>query len=68
MLDTGANMSVISKKFFNSLPQKLKLLKSNTCTVTSASGTDLGPIGQCYLTFKLSKKSFTDKFIVLWHL
>ena len=50
LFDTGANMSVMSQMFFNLLPQKLKLLKPNVCTVTSARDTDLGPIGQCYLT------------------
>ena len=58
-------MSVISQKIFNSLPQKPKQLKSNTCTVTSAICTDLGPIEQCYLTFKVKNMYFTDKFIVL---
>ena len=31
----------------------------------SASGANLGPIGQCDLTFKLRKKQFMDRFIVL---
>ena len=31
----------------------------------SASGPNLGPVGQCHLTFKLCNKCFTDKFIVL---
>ena len=56
LFDTGANMSIISQKIFNSLPQKPKLLKLNTCAITSTSGTDLGPIGQCYLKFKLGNK------------
>ena len=63
---TGANMSVMSHKFFNSLPQKPKLIKSNACTVTSVRGTDLGPLGQCYLIFRLGNEYFTDKFIILW--
>ena len=62
--DISANMSVISQKCFDS-PQQLKLLTSNTCTVMSANGTDLGPIGHCYLTFQFVKKYFPDKFIVL---
>ena len=52
-------------KVFNSLPQKLKLLKLNACTITTDRGTDLGLIGQCYLTFRLGNKYFMDKFIIL---
>ena len=33
--------------------------------VTSASGANLGPLGQCDLTFRLGNKEFTDRFIVL---
>ena len=36
------------RTFFHSLPQKSKLLKSNTGTVISASDTDLRLTGQCY--------------------
>ena len=56
------------KFFFNWLPQKQKLLKPTVSTVTSASGTDLGPIGQHYLTFWLRNKYFMDKCIILWDL
>ena len=63
LFDTDANMSVILQKFFNWFWQQLKLLNSNTCTVTSASGTDLGLIEPCYITVKLGNKCFVDKFI-----
>ena len=33
LFDMGANIFIISEKFFNLLPQKLKLIKSNTYTV-----------------------------------
>ena len=68
LFNTGANMSVILQNFVDSLPQKMKLLTSNTWTVMSASGTYLGLIGQCYLTFQLEKKHFREKFIILWDL
>ena len=55
-------------KFFDYLPQKSKLLKSNTCTVMSASCAGLDSIEKCYLTFKLENKYFMDIFIVLWDL
>ena len=40
LFNKGTDMLVISPKFFDSLSQKSKLLKSNTCTVTSTNGTD----------------------------
>ena len=61
LFDTDDNISVISQKLFKSLPLKPKMLMSNAYTVISASDTDLGLIGQCYLTFKLGNKYFTDK-------
>ena len=33
--------------------------------VTSASGTNLGPVGQCDLAFRLGNKQFTERFIIL---
>ena len=42
-----------------------KVVQFFTTKAESPSGTDLGPIGQCYLTFRLGNKCFMDKFIVL---
>ena len=44
LLDTGANISAV-------------ISQTHTHTVTSASGANLGPIGQWYLTFKLGKNA-----------
>ena len=44
LLDTGENISVVSKKFFGSLPQTPQLLKAGTYKVMSVSGAYLGPI------------------------
>ena len=52
-------------KNFQLLLQKPTLLSWKACTVTWASGTDLGLLGQCYVTFELGNKYFMDKFIVL---
>ena len=57
LLDTGANISVVSEKFFRSLPQTPQLLKIHAHKVMSASGANLGPIDQCDLTFRLGKKT-----------
>ena len=40
-------------KVFHLITTKAKITEAEACTVTSASGTDIGPIGQCYLTFRL---------------
>ena len=51
LLDTGTNISVILETIFKSLPQKPQLSKVHTHKVISGSGANLGPIGQCCLTF-----------------
>ena len=56
------------EKFFKSLPQTHKLLNVCTHKVTSASGANLGPLGQCDLTFRLRNKQVTDRFIILQEL
>ena len=50
LLDTEANISVVSDKLFKSLPQTPQLLKVHTHEVMAASGANLGPVGQCDLT------------------
>ena len=66
LLNTGANISVILKKFFKPLPQNHSYQKyTHTHKVMSVSGITLCPIGQCNLTFQLRNKHFTDRFIVL---
>ena len=57
LLDTEANISVVSgKAFFRALPQTPQLLKICTQKVISDSGTNLGPKGQCHLTSRLGNK------------
>ena len=68
LLHTGANISVIPEKFFRSLPQTPQLLKVHIHKVTSASGANLGPIGQCDLTFRLAKKQCIGRFMILQEL
>ena len=68
LLDTGDNISVMLEKFFNALPQKPTSSQIHKCKITSASGANIGPIGQCSLTFQLENKHFMDMFIVLQHL
>ena len=53
------------KVFFRSLLQTHQLLKQHTHKVKSASGTSIGPIDQCDLTFKLGNKQFNDRFTML---
>ena len=58
----GANILVISERFFRSLPQTPQLLNDCMQKVTSVSGANLSPIGHCDLTFKLGNK------LILWDL
>ena len=50
------------------MPQTPQLLNIHVHKVTPASGADLGPVGQCDLTFRLGNEQFTNRFIVLWDL
>ena len=68
LLDTGANIPVVLEMFFKSLHQTPQLLKVCVHKVTSASGANLGLIGECDLTFRLGNKQVTDRFIVLCNL
>ena len=65
LLDTWANIPVVLKKFFRSLAQTPQLLKVYMHKVTSASGANLGPVGQCDIIFRLGNKQFFDRFIVV---
>ena len=57
LIDTGANILVISEKFSSSLPQTPHLLQVHMYKVKSADGANLGPITQCELTFRLGKNN-----------
>ena len=46
--------------FFRSSLQTPQLLKVHTQIVMSASGANIGPVGQCDLTFRLWNSSQTD--------
>ena len=56
------------KGFFRSLQQTPQLLKVRLHKVASANGANLGPVGQCDLTFRLGNKQSTNKLIILWDL
>ena len=48
LFDTGASISLISTRFFDSLKHKLKILKCNR-TLRGAGGEVLIPKGECFL-------------------
>ena len=68
LLDTGVNTSAISERFFRLLPQEPLFLKVYTHEVQSASGANLGTIGQGNLILRLGNKQFTSMSIILWKL
>ena len=47
------------------MPQTPQLLKVGMHEATSASGANLGPIGQCGLIFRLGNKQSTNRLVVL---
>ena len=62
LYDTGASMSCMSLKTFDSL--KLNLTKERFPLVITATGTSMDPIGFTQCTFLINRRSFTQKFIV----
>ena len=62
LYDTGASMSCMSLKTFDSL--KLNLTKERFPLVVTATGTSMDPIGFTQCTFFINRHSFTQKFIV----
>ena len=62
LYDTGASMSCMSLKTFDSL--KLNLTKERFPLVVTATGTSMDPIGFTQCTFLINGCSFTQKFIV----
>ena len=65
LLETwGKNIYNVLKKFFKSSPQTPQLLKVSTHKVTSASRANIGPVGQCDLTFRLGNKKLMDRFVL----
>ena len=62
LYDTGASMSCMSLKTFESL--NLNLIKDRFPTVVTATGTSMDPIGFTQRTFNINGHSFMQKFIV----
>ena len=63
LFDTGASISAISLKSYNSMQQHVKLLPTNR-KVVSADGNSLGPVGEVHVKFKLGKVEF-NVFVIL---
>ena len=59
LFNTGASMSVISIKLFNSLKHKPKVLQCNTA-LRRAGGEALIPKVECFLQIKKGKEMFSD--------
>ena len=62
LYDTGASMSCMSLKTFESL--NLNLTKDRFPIVVMVTGTSMDPIGFTQCTFNINGHSFTQKFIV----
>ena len=62
LYDTGASMSCMGLKTFESL--HLTLTKDRFPTIVTATGTSMDPLGFTQCTFSINGRSFTQKFIV----
>ena len=69
LYDTGALISCMAKRFFNTLPINPKLLPCNRY-ITGAGGEVLRLVGKCFVQLQFGKKVFRDRVVVikyLWH-
>ena len=64
LFDTGASMSVISSKLFDSLQHKPKILQCNQ-TLRGAGGEALIPKNECFLQIKIGKQMFSDRVVII---
>ena len=63
LIDTGATRSCISEKYYQSL-SLTKIQFVQNISVTSATGSNLTPIGLVNCSFELGKVKFNSDFIV----
>jgi transposase InsO family protein/predicted aspartyl protease len=64
LIDTGADTSLISKKMFDKLVQRPKLIKEFT-NLTVANGESLTMVGKAILSFTMNRLPLTHKFSVV---
>ena len=65
--DTGASMSIMSKKFYNQIQHRPKLIMCNRL-LFSAGGDSLQPVGEYFVQMKTGKKISRDHVIVVKNL
>ena len=63
MIDTGATKSCISERYYQQLPL-IRLQKLRNISVTSATGSNLTPLGMIHSSFELGKIKFNSNVIV----
>ena len=65
--NTGASMSVIFTRFYDSLKHKLKRIKCNR-SLRRAGGEAHIPNGKCFLQIKIGKQTFRDRVAIAHNL
>ena len=64
LFDTGASMTIISTRFFNSLKHRPKILQCSR-TLRGAGGEALIPNGECFLPIKIGKEMFRGRVVII---
>ena len=64
LFNTGASMSVISTRFFNSLKHKPKIIKCSR-TLKGAGGEARIPNAECFLQIKIGKQTCRDRVVIV---
>ena len=65
--DTGAFMSCMAKRFFNTLPIKPKLIPCDRY-MAGMGGEALKPVGKCFVQLQIGKRLFRDRVVVIKNL
>ena len=64
LYNTGASMSCMTKRFFDTLTVKPKQIPCNR-SIAGAGGEILRPVGECFICLQIGKRVFRDRVVVI---
>ena len=64
LYDTGTSVSIMSHQCFNTLENKLKLMKGNRYISGAGAGKPI-PVGECFIQLEIRNNIFKDKVIII---
>ena len=64
LYDTGASMSCMAKRFFDTLPMRPKLMIFNKY-IAGVGGKTLRPVSKCFVCLQIGRRMFQDRVVVI---